>query len=169
MEEFVTEFDLTNQQIVFLNEIDIVPVPPNNDLSDFVHCTMDEGIMNDECEPFEENSENAKKSDGFNDVHQHQFHIIQDRNGIRHMKFKKPKKMAKKSYFSKKPVDLQQCTMCDAIFTSKIKLKKHIQAHTFRKKHQCDFCCEEFNVLENLTLHISLHKGDGRCPQCGKC
>lgn len=102
---------------------------------------------------------------------QHQLQIIKNRNGIRYMKFRKSKKNVKT-----KPVDQpqpQQCPVipCPAVFTSKLKLRKHIQEHAFKKQHRCDICFEEFNVLENLMLHSlthTLHLGDGRCPQCGK-
>lgn len=116
-----------------------------------------------------EDQQSLEKS--VNRVKEHQFHIIKNRNGVRHMKFRKPKKVPK-TFFGKKLVHQipQQCTFmsCRAAFTSKTQLKKHMQEHAFVNKHRCDVCFEEFNVLENLTLHASLHSGDGQCPQCGK-
>lgn len=167
--EFVTEFDLTNQQIVLLNEIDIVSGHDNSNITDYINSP----VNGCEYEPFEEiqypdcaldKTSNGSTND---DVPQNSLQIIKNRNGIRYMKFKKSKKVTKA-----KPVDQQpeECPVlsCRAVFTSKLKLKKHIQEHAFKKQHQCDICFEEFNVLENLTLHISLHSGNGRCPQCGK-
>lgn len=162
MEEFVTEFDLTNQQIVLLNEIDIVSGHDNN-LSDFIN---NPDNVSSDYEPFVEtlNTENSKKIDRFigSGLHQHAI-----KKGVRYIKFKRSKKVVKTKLVDQHP---QQCPVmsCRALFTSTVKLRKHVQEHAFKKKHRCDICFEEFNVLENLTLHISLHSGDGRCPQCGK-
>lgn len=163
MEEFVTEFDLaTNEPIVLLNEIDIVSGQDNSNLSDFINSPVN---VDSEYEPFVDilNPENSKKTDRFSN----QLQVIKNRNGVRYMKFKKSKKVVKTKLVDQHP---QQCPVmsCRAVFTSTVKLKKHIHEHAFKKKHRCDVCFEEFNVLENLTLHISLHSGDGRCPQCGK-
>lgn len=163
--EFVTEFDLNNQQIVLLNGIDIVQEhsPP-----DFINTSVDA------LGPFEEYPEcildraNNHSTPVNDDLpQQHQFQIIKQRNGNRYMKFKKSKKNVKTKLVDQQP---QQCPVvsCRAVFTSKLKLKKHVQEHAFKKQHRCDICNEEFNVLENLMLHMSLHSGDGRCPQCGK-
>lgn len=168
MEEFVSEFDLTNQQIVLLNGIDTAPGHDNSNLSDFINSP---GNVNSEYGTFMEtiNPENSKKIDRFigNGVHHQQQHVIKNRNGVRYLKFKKSKKVEKTKLVDQHP---QQCPVmsCRAIFTSTVKLKKHVQEHAYKKKHRCDICFEEFNILENLTLHISLHSGDGRCPQCGK-
>lgn len=171
--EFVTEFDLTNQQIVLLNEIDIVSGHENSDISDFINGPNGPvNVNNCVYEPFEEEQypeciNNITNSSPNNEAPPHQLHVIKNRNGIRYMKFKKSKKVEKTKLADQQP---QQCPVmsCRTVFTSKLKLRKHIQEHAFKKKHRCDICYEEFNVLENLTLHISLHSGDGRCPQCGK-
>lgn len=161
--EFGNEFDLTRQQIVLLDEIDM-PAHENNDF-------INSPVNLNSCiyEPFEETERpecTMNNSSTQYDAPQHQLHIIKNRNGIRYMKFKKSKKVVK----SEQDQQSQQCPVmsCRALFTSKVKLRKHIQEHAFKKKHRCDICYEEFNVLENLTLHIALHSGDGRCPQCGK-
>ncbi|KAJ6648867.1 Zinc finger protein [Pseudolycoriella hygida] len=171
--EFVNEFDLTNQQIVLLNEIDIASGHANSDIVDFINSPAD--VSHCEYEPFEDiqnplnNLESSNTCSDQNDVQQQlpQIHVVKNRNGNRYLKFKKPKKA-----LQVRPPDRQpkQCPIasCDEVFTSKLKLNKHIEGHAFQKKHRCDVCFEEFNVLENLTLHISLHSGDGRCPQCGK-
>lgn len=169
-----SEFDLANQQIVLLNEI--VSGHDNSDINDFINSPVGNGCEY-EYEPFEEireeiqypectlDSTNNRSTN--NDVPQHQLQIVKNRNGNRYMKFKKSKKIAKTKLVDQLP---QQCPImsCRAVFNSKLKLRKHTQEHAFKKQHRCDVCFEEFNVLENLTLHISLHSGDGRCPQCGK-
>lgn len=158
--EFVTEFDLANQQIV-LNDI-----VSGHENTDFINSP----VNGDSCvyQPFDEIEYPECCLDGTitnNDSPQHQIQIVKNRNGNSHMKQKKSKKRTEDT-----KLDQQQCPIvsCRAVFTSKLKLRKHIQDHAFKKQHQCDVCFEEFNVLENLTLHISLHSGDGRCPQCGK-
>ncbi|XP_037051458.1 zinc finger protein 236-like [Bradysia coprophila] len=164
--EFVTEFDLTNQQIVLLNDIDIVSGHEHSP-TDFINCPVGdlglEQIQYPECNSDEPNN-HPSNGDGHQ---QHQFQIIKQRNGNRYMKFKKSKKNVKTKLVDQQP---QQCPVvpCRAVFTSKLKLRKHVQEHAFKKQHRCDTCLEEFNVLENLMLHTSLHSNDGRCPQCGK-
>lgn len=155
--EFVSEFDLTSQQI--------------NDISDYINSPVN--VTGCDYVPFEgieypvlDATDNEYSTTS--DAPQHQLQIIKNRNGIRYMKFKKSKKNVKpKLIDTQQP---QQCPVdrCRAILPSRMKLRKHIQEHAFRKHHRCDICFEEFNVLENLTLHISLHSADGRCPQCGK-
>lgn len=157
MDEFVTEFDLTNQQIVLLNDIDDVSAPRHSDLN----CLMNSPAnINYEYEPFSEiqnpESNSDKNRDCFDATNLDQFHITKNRNGNRYMKFKKPKKVKKRL------VDQE-----DHRSTIKVKTKRQNNQH-MKKEYQCEVCMEEFNVLENLTLHTSLHLGDGRCPQCGK-
>lgn len=184
MEEFVSNFDLTNQQVVLLNEVDIVS--GNENLSDFspVNINSDEPFADIRAPRTLEihghwsskthNSETSKRTS------MHQLQIIKHRNGVRYMKFKKSKKAGKpveqhpqqfpflnNHENGKNEVENSNAKSCRAAFTSKVKLRK--QEHAFKKKHRCPQCFEEFNVLENLTLHISLHSFDGRCPRCGKC
>lgn len=164
--DFETDYDLATQQIGLLNGIDIVSGHEhgptdfiNNDLGPFGEIQYPDCILD------RTNNYPAKVN---GDVPQpHQFEIIKQRNGNRYMKFKKPKKNVKTKLIDQQP---QQCPVapCRAVFTSKLKLRKHVQEHAFKKQHRCDVCLEEFNVLENLMLHRSLHAGDGRCPQCGK-
>lgn len=168
--EFGTEFDLTNQQIVLLNEIDIVSGQETNDISDFINSPVVDSCDYEPFEPIQYPQcvlDNTNLRTTNNDPPDRQLHIVKNRNGVRYMKFKKSKKIVKNKLVDQQP---QQCPIlsCRSVFISKLKLKKHIQEHAFKKKHRCDICYEEFNVLENLTLHISLHSGDGRCPQCGK-
>lgn len=82
-----------------------------------------------------------------------------------------PKKIRKQSKLQEMPDPkiILNCDICNTKFNSEIKFKKHKKNHEYEKPYQCDQCSESFNVLENLTLHISVHNMEQfRCPQCGK-
>lgn len=61
----------------------------------------------------------------------------------------------------------QFCNIKDINGTNKKHYKK-IPKQQYTKPHKCEKCLKTFNVLENLTLHMSTHNSQLRCPQCGK-
>ena len=53
-----------------------------------------------------------------------------------------------------------QCTICDARFSDRSNMRRHIALiHEEKKKFRCENCGKSFSTKRNMTLHIaSIHE-----------
>ncbi|XP_034249675.1 sex determination protein fruitless-like isoform X2 [Thrips palmi] len=62
-----------------------------------------------------------------------------------------------------------RCAQCNASFTQKHHLKRHMAGHGVRRPYQCSQCTASFAIRDNLSRHLQTHSAQRpfRCETCG--
>ena len=52
-----------------------------------------------------------------------------------------------------------QCQICERLFSSSSRLRKHLRTHLGTKPYKCNICQKQFTQSHNLKRHILIHTG----------
>jgi uncharacterized Zn-finger protein len=65
---------------------------------------------------------------------------------------------------------VHKCTLCEASFTGKTGLMKHMHRHTGEMPYECEQCAKRFFTKKGLELHLVIHSGVKSfvCEYCGR-
>ncbi|XP_017085037.2 zinc finger and SCAN domain-containing protein 12 isoform X2 [Drosophila eugracilis] len=60
------------------------------------------------------------------------------------------------------------CTICQNVYTERVKLSNHMKVHNTEKPHECEICHKRFRQTPQLARHMNTHTGN-RPYKCDYC
>ncbi|KAH8359465.1 hypothetical protein KR093_006945, partial [Drosophila rubida] len=60
------------------------------------------------------------------------------------------------------------CSICNNVYTEKVKLTAHLKLHSVHKPHECEICHKRFRQTPQLARHMNSHTGlrPYKCDYC---